>query len=87
MSSTGRRPLHTAASRNAFATANILVEADADVNAADALGKTPPHLAVECDGMNTVHLFLEVGADLHVRSNGGKTLLCVASNKYHEAAA
>jgi uncharacterized protein len=77
-------PLIGALPFGGFDTAKLLVDAGANVNAADTRGMTPLMLAVSCDGPDPriVRLLRSKGADLSAKSKRGETASDWA-NKFH----
>lgn len=67
--------LHVAAETGDAEIAQMLVEANADVNIADDDGETPLMIAAQHNHLQVVRLLLKAGANLHLQDNGGKTAL------------
>ena len=67
----GSTPLHEACRSGNIRAARRLLDAAADVNAADKNGWTPLHEACNYGWFETVRLLLDSGADVNVRSSGG----------------
>ena len=75
----GETPLHFAARNNAVATATLLVERGAAVNAKENNhGLTPLHVAAWKNARATAALLLERGAAVNAKTNDGQTPLAVA---------
>ena len=77
----GGTPLHIAASTNAVATATLLVERGAAVNAKRNGGSTPLHFAARKNAVATATLLLERGAAVNAKTNNGWTPLHSAARK------
>jgi hypothetical protein len=77
----GLSPLHQAILRRRLEIAQVLLEAGADVNAADADGRTPLHLAVERNEVALICALLAREADPHRRDRVGWTPLHHAAAK------
>jgi ankyrin repeat protein len=60
------------ASAAGFDAVTLLVNAGADVNAADCDGETSLHLAAEQGSVGTVFALLDRGADPNVRDSAGR---------------
>jgi ankyrin repeat protein len=71
--------LHWAAYRDDLKTARLLVEARADVRAANRYGVTPLSLACTSGGAPMVELLLGAGADPNTTLRGGETALMTAA--------
>ena len=74
----GWTPLHIAAYSNAVATATLLVERGAAVNAKANYGATPLHYAASENASDTASLLLKRGAAVNAKLNNGETPLAVA---------
>lgn len=61
------------------ASARVLLDAGADVNAPDGLGRPPAFFAVEKQDPALFELLLARGADLRIRDKNGRTLLHAAT--------
>jgi ankyrin repeat protein len=75
----GMTALHWAAYRDDLETAQLLVEAKADVNATNHYGVTPLSLACQNGSGLIAELLLEHGADPNTRLRGGETALMTAA--------
>ena len=62
-------PLHLAAGKNAFATAEVLLKGGADVNTKTNEGGTPLHLAALTNAFATAEVLLKAGADANAKNN------------------
>lgn len=71
----GDTPLHYAASKNAVAECNWLVEHGADINAANDKGDTPIHQAARTLSITAMTALLEKKADLDAVNNDGQTAI------------
>ena len=71
----GETPLHIAADNNAVATATLLVERGAAVNAKNIGGTTPLHNAAQNNAVATATLLVERGAAVNAKDDGGETPL------------
>ena len=71
----GETPLHLAASENAVATATLLVERGAAVNAKNDDGNTPLHYAARKNAVATATLLVERGAAVNAKNGWGYTPL------------
>ena len=71
--------LHTAARRNDRATAALLLERGAAVNAKDEYGDTPLHYAASKNAVATAALLVERGAAVNAKTNNGSTPLHLAA--------
>ena len=70
----GWTPLHEAARKDAVATAKMLLENGADVNAQDDKGWTPLHWAARKDAVATATVLLENGADVNAKNNKSRRI-------------
>lgn len=77
----GLTPLHQAILRRRLEIAQVLLEAGADVNAADPDGRTPLHLAVERNEVALICALMAREADPHRRDRVGWTPLHHAAAK------
>ena len=77
----GETPLHITPYSNAIATATLLVERGAAVNAKNDYGSTPLHNAARNNAVATATLLIERGAAVNAKNNGGATPLHTASWK------
>lgn len=70
---------------NEYKIANTtkLIEAGADVNAADHEGLAPLHAAASRDSVDVVDLLLDAGAQIDAADNKGETPLLKSSHKHH----
>ncbi len=75
----GRTALHLAAVQDLADIAKWLIEAGADVNAADAEGDTPLHLAVFTGHDKVARLLLANGALVNAKNKRGQTPLHVGA--------
>ncbi len=73
--STGRTALHWAAKENRLELAQLLIDAKANVNAADRTGKGPLTLAAESGSVDTTRLLVDAGSSLTARDSIGGTAL------------
>jgi ankyrin repeat protein len=71
----GETALHIAANNNDIATAAVLIQMGANVNAENDKGETPLHLASKQLNVDLVNLLLEKGALANKKSNVGWTAL------------
>ena len=72
---------YAAAQRPELAT--LLIEAGADVRAADATGRTPLHAAAQGGQLALAKLLLDRGADVNAEEGGGLTPLLIARDQKH----
>ncbi len=70
---TGETPLHYMAAMGDRNGIRILVDAGADINAADLRENTPPHAAVYNCQFLGVRVLLELGADRSMKNTAGST--------------
>ncbi len=75
----GETPLHLAAWKNAVATATLLVERGAAVNAKDDDGRTPLHIAAYYNAVETAALLVERGVAVNAKDDNGYTPLHFAA--------
>lgn len=80
--SSGISPLHLAAKYGDIAIMTQLLDAQADISAADRDNKTPLHEAVENGHSGIVYLLLQRGSKINARSSGNKTPLHIALENY-----
>ncbi|GLD96606.1 hypothetical protein PINS_up005289 [Pythium insidiosum] len=74
-----RTPLHWAAVNGAIQAVEMLLDANANPNFADARGRTPLHWAARVNRVEVVKILLQHGADPNIVDEGGMTpLLCAA---------
>ncbi|KAJ0405627.1 hypothetical protein P43SY_007728 [Pythium insidiosum] len=74
-----RTPLHWAAVNGAIQAVEMLLDANANPNFADARGRTPLHWAARVNRVEVVKILLHHGADPNIVDEGGMTpLLCAA---------
>lgn len=79
-------PLHDAAGKGDTATAKALIEAGADVRAADNIfGRTALHEAAKNGHAAVVMVLVKAGADICATDNRGQTALHLAAEKGHIA--
>ena len=71
----GYTPLYIAAAANAVATATLLVERGAAVNAKNNNGETPLHFAASNNAVETATLLFERGAAVNAKDDNGWTPL------------
>eukprot|EP00411_Alexandrium_monilatum_P022909 CAMPEP_0175212920 /NCGR_PEP_ID=MMETSP0093-20121207/15925_1 /TAXON_ID=311494 /ORGANISM="Alexandrium monilatum, Strain CCMP3105" /LENGTH=386 /DNA_ID=CAMNT_0016506227 /DNA_START=81 /DNA_END=1241 /DNA_ORIENTATION=+ len=64
--------LHNAALHGHAGILELLLDANADVNATDDTGNTPLHFATELGHAKAAHVLLERGADKHAKNNFGR---------------
>ena len=76
-------PLHYAAWKECTKAPKLLIEAGADVNAAEGFGWTPLHKAAMYGYTEIVKLLIEAGANVNVKDNNGWTPLHFAAGKEH----
>lgn len=69
----------SAATANRHAVARALLQAGADVNAADKDGDTPLHKATRLGDVELIELLLAAGANVNARTKTGRTALTAAS--------
>ena len=69
----GRRPLNWAAIRNDTAMIRALLDAGANINAANLTGFTPLHHAAEAGSKEAAILLITNGANLTLRNRNGQT--------------
>ena len=74
-------PLHDAARKNDVATATLLIERGAAVNAKNGWGETPLHDAARKNAVETATLLLERGAAVNAKDQWGYTPLHLAAIK------
>jgi ankyrin repeat protein len=67
------------ATANRHAVARALLQAGADVNAADKDGGTPLHKATQLGDVELVGMLLTAGANVNARTKTGRTALITAS--------
>lgn len=79
----GQTPLHAALAAGHVETALLLIEAGADVSAADARGHTPFHIAAEKGLVPVVKALLARGADAHAVDAEDRTPLSRAVTRGH----
>jgi uncharacterized protein len=82
----GTTPLHRAAQLNDLGTADRLVRAGANVNAANRYGVTPLSLACVNGNAPMIELLLKAGADANSTLPEGETALMTAANTGNVAA-
>ena len=82
----GTTPLHRAAQRSDFGTAERLVRAGANVNAANRYGVTPLSLACVNGDAPMIEMLLKAGADANSTLPEGETALMTAANTGNVAA-
>ena len=75
----GRTALHGAADAGATDIAQLLLDAGADVNAADLDGGRPLHFAARSGGKASVELLVAAGAEVGAVDEGGGTPLLAAA--------
>lgn len=78
----GRTPLHLAAEQNNAEVVQILLAAEADVNALSTIEQNPLHrIAVCCDGDGgkVVQILVEAGANIEAKDSMGYTPLILAA--------
>lgn len=83
----GVHPLHSAVAGGSFAIARLLVDAGADVNAAQTGGVRPIHAAAQNGDTATVDLLLQAGARLDLPTEEGATAAALAAAEGHAALA
>lgn len=76
----GRTPLHFAAKTGQLEDVRRLVQAGADINAADETQETPLHMAVREKHTDVAMALLQAGADIHAANEGGYTALHFAAS-------
>ena len=77
----GEMPLHIAVRSNAVATATLLLERGAAVNAKTNKGATPLHIAAYKNAVATAALLVERGAAVNAKDQWGYTPLHLAASK------
>ncbi|MFH1921664.1 MAG: ankyrin repeat domain-containing protein, partial [Planctomycetota bacterium] len=77
-------PLHGAAAQGHKEIVELLVQAGADVNAANQWGVTPIYFAAAWGHKEVAMFLIDRGADVHVKAHDGETPLQVAKRKGHE---
>lgn len=77
---TGGTPLHLAAGCRHFGATQLLLEAGADVQAADSQGCVPLHAAAEQGDTSVLQLLLDHGADVCAATVRGRTALHLLPN-------
>ncbi len=80
----GVHPLHSAVAGGSFAVARLLVDAAADVNAAQTGGFRPIHAAAQSGDELTVDLLLQAGARLDLPTEEGATAAALAAAEGHD---
>jgi uncharacterized protein len=85
--SNGNTALHAALAGRSLESARLLLDAGADVNAADAAGWTPLHLAVDSGSAELVLLILNERPFVDPENGEGLTPLALARKKGHDAIA
>ena len=77
----GRTPLHWAVDRGHLNSVEILVNANADVNAQDNEGQSALHYAVLCEREDIAELLVKHHADVQIKDEDGNTVreLCPSS--------
>ena len=80
-------PLHAAAQKDASATAEVLLQQGANVNAKNNKGFTPLHATALADASATAEVLLQQGANVHAKDNEGGTPLHAAAQKDASATA
>jgi len=75
----GSTALHWASYHDNAAAAGLLIDSDADVNAATDLGATPLWLAAENGSLEVANLLLEAGADPNIALFSGETIVMTAA--------
>lgn len=83
----GRSALHVCASNDDTECANVLIQANCDLNAVSNNGDTPLMLAVSKNSLNMVQILLENNADLKVVNKDRNSALHLALISGHEASA
>jgi ankyrin repeat protein len=83
----GVHPIHSAVAGGSFAIARLLVDAGADVNAAQTGGFRPIHAAAQNGDTATVDLLLQAGARLDLTTEEGATAAALAAAEGHAALA
>jgi len=75
----GTTPLHWAARHDDLKTAEALIQAGADVNAANRYGMTPINLAATSGSAAMIRLLLDAGVDPNSANQGGETVLMTSA--------
>jgi len=73
VSRNGTRPLHVAATFNAFRSVDFLMAHGADINATDSAGETPLHKAARRSNFDVYRAILKAGGDDSVRNLARET--------------
>lgn len=75
----GDTALHLAVKSNNWATATVLLQGGADINARNSRGMTPLHMATQHCNLTCVEKLLECGADILKYDQLGRTVLHIAA--------
>lgn len=67
----GSGPLHAAALNNNLDIIDLLMSANANVNATNSLGQTALHISAQYGYIDIVRSLLNAGADKNIRDNDG----------------
>ena len=67
----GSGPLHAAAFNNNLGIIDLLISANASVNATNSLGQTALHISAQYGYIDIVRSLLNAGANRNIRDNNG----------------
>ena len=80
-------PLHMAAGSDAKEACKVLIEAGAEIEAADYRGRTPLFIAAELDRSVTAKYLLEQGANATTKDNFGNMAITIMGSKMPQVCA
>jgi ankyrin repeat-rich membrane spanning protein len=83
--SCGGTPLYTASFMNNVEALNALIDAGADVNAADLMGVTPLMVASMTGSLGSISTLIAAGADVSRVGITGTALMCAVRNNHIDA--